>query len=80
MAATTTIKVSPEVRDRVNEVAASRGVTPGALVDELITNYERSAWFERIRSRYNELPADDDYFTETTEWEDATVADGLTDD
>ena len=80
MAATTTIKVSPDVRDRLNRAAASRGVTPGALVEQLVADYERDRWFELIRSRYDALPADDDYATETREWEDATIGDGLADD
>jgi len=79
MAATTTIKVSSEVRDRLNSAAASRGVTPGFLVEELVDRYERDQWFESIRARYSALSADDDYLAETGDWERATVADGLAD-
>lgn len=76
MAATTTIKVSTHVRDRLNSAASARGVTPGRLVEELIADYERARWFETIRARYDAMPADDDYDAETSAW-DATAADGL---
>lgn len=73
---TTTIKVSTEVRDRLNAAAASRGLTPGALVQEFLSQYERGLWFEKIRTGYAALPSDDDYARETEEW-DATLGDGL---
>ncbi|MFV0532808.1 MAG: hypothetical protein ACK5MR_04035 [Cumulibacter sp.] len=78
MAATTTIKVSTEVRDRLNSAASVRGVTPGVLVEELIADYERARWFEAIRDRYDALPDEDDYVTETSAW-DVTAGDGLAD-
>jgi len=76
MAATTTIKVDPEVRDRLNTTAAARGVTPGRLVDELLTSYERAQWFADIRAAYDRLPAEDDYVAETIAWNE-TNGDGL---
>lgn len=36
MAATATVRVDPEVRDRINELAAARGVKASALVGDLV--------------------------------------------
>jgi len=37
--ATTTIKVSPEVRDRLNALASESGSTAGSVVEELLEAY-----------------------------------------
>lgn len=79
MAATTTIKVSTEVRDRLNSASAARGMTPGALISELVDSYERAQWFDAIARSYKNLPTDDDYHAETNEWDAATAGDGLAD-
>jgi len=76
MAATTTIKVTPHARDRINARSRERGVTPSVFVESLIDQYERAQRFAAIRAGYAALPADDDYFTETAEW-DMTNTDGL---
>lgn len=81
MVATTTIKVTPAVRDRLNSASVARGITPGALVEELMDSYERATWFEQVRRGYEALSgADaDSYTNESQEWESATINDGLAD-
>lgn len=76
MAATTTIKVTPRARDRINERARARGVTPSAFLEILLDEYDRAQRFAAVRAAYAALPPDDDYYTETAEW-DAVTADGL---
>lgn len=76
MAATTTIKVTPRARDRINERARAQGVTPSVFVEKLVDEYDRAQRFSAMRAAYAALPPDDDYYTETAEW-DAVSADGL---
>lgn len=75
-AATTTIKVTPAARDRINARAKARGVTPAVLLDALLDADDRAQRFAAVRAGYAALPPDDDYYDETAEW-DATNADGL---
>jgi len=78
MAATTTIKVTPHARDRINERARSQGVTPSRFIESLVDEYDRAQRFAAVRAGYEALAADDDYRQETAGW-DATLADGLDD-
>lgn len=75
-AATTTIKVTPHARDRINARARSQGLTPATYVERLVDEDERRQRFADVRDGYAALAADDDYYAETAEW-DATVADGI---
>lgn len=75
-AATTTIKVTPHARDRINERARARGITPAALLEALLDADDRAQRFAAVRAGYATLAADDDYQDEVAEW-DATSADGL---
>ena len=43
--AATTIKVSPEVRDRLNELAAAEGRTAGSMVEKLL---EEHLWRHKV--------------------------------
>jgi hypothetical protein len=76
MAATTTIKVTPHTRDRINDRARAQGVTPATLVERLLDQDDRARRFDAVRAGYAALPADDDYYAETGEWE-AVGTDGL---
>lgn len=76
--ATTTIKVTPEVRDRLNEVAAAEGRTAGSIVEKLLDEY---LWRQRIETAGRQMramtPEDRaEYLAEAALW-DATSADGL---
>lgn len=75
-AATTTIKVTPHARDRINERARARGMTPAALLEELLDADDRAQRFASVRAGYAALATGDDYQAETAEWA-ATSADGL---
>jgi predicted DNA-binding protein len=81
MAATATIRVTPETRDRLNRISAERGISAGELVDELAGQAEGRALLEAMEDHYLELRADPDAWArdraEVSEW-DATAADGLT--
>lgn len=74
-AATTTIKVTPAARDRINERARARGMTPAALLEALLDADDRAQRFAAVRAGYAALPADDDYETESAAW-DVTNDDG----
>jgi hypothetical protein len=75
-AATTTIKVTPRARDRINERARTRGITPAALLEELLDADDRARRFAGVRAGYAALVAEDDYLDEASEW-DPTITDGL---
>ncbi|WP_460835301.1 hypothetical protein [Nocardioides hungaricus] len=75
-AATTTIKVTPHARDRINERARARGLTPAALLEALLDADDRAQRFAAVRVGYAALPVDDDYYSEAAEW-DAANTDGL---
>lgn len=75
-AASTTIKVTPQARDRINERARARGMTPAALLEALLDADDRAQRFAAVRAGYEALAAHDDYQAEVAEW-DATSADGL---
>ncbi|WP_415855103.1 hypothetical protein [Sinomonas sp. G460-2] len=74
----TTIKVSRELRDRINHDAEDRGLTAAALLAELVDEYERAQRFAAVRRAYSSLSVDGDEATESALWE-ATLADGLAD-
>lgn len=76
MAATTTIKVTPHARDRINARARAAGVTPAVFLERLLDADDRAQRFAAIRAGYKALPAGDDYDDETSAW-DTTGADGL---
>ena len=77
----TTIKVSTELRDRINVVAAEQGLTAGSLVEKL---FEDWLWRQKVelakqqmRSATKEEWAD--YMAEAEAW-DVVAGDGLEDD
>lgn len=76
MAATTTIKVTPHARDRINERARAAGVTPAALLEQLLDADDRARRFSAVRAGYAALPDNDDYYAQTAEW-DVTSTDTL---
>lgn len=66
----TTIKVPTELRDRISEGARKRGVTTAALLTQLLDEHERTQWFAAIKQAYQQLPVDDDYWSETHAWDE----------
>lgn len=76
--AATTIKVSSELRDRLNEVAAERGLTAGSLVEKLLDDWLWQQQVElAIRQMRSMTPEEKaEYMAEFEEW-DVTLCDGL---
>ena len=80
VAATATIRVTPETRDRLNRIGAERGMSAGELVDELARQADDQALLEAMQSHYDQLKLDPEawelYRAEVTAW-DTTAGDGL---
>lgn len=69
----TTIKVSTELRDRINRDARERGVTAAGLIEGLLDAYERR---QRMESFGRALrAADQEYWDESRGW-DVALSDG----
>ena len=74
----TTIKVSAETRDRVNELAASQGLTAGSMIEKVLADY---LWRQEValaKQQMLDAPAEvwADYLEETRSM-DGSLADGL---
>jgi hypothetical protein len=80
MAATVTIRVTPETRDLLNRISAQRGLSTGELVEELATQAEDRALLEATAQHYDDLRSDSEawaeYRSEVSAW-DGTSGDGL---
>ena len=74
--ASTTIKVTVELRERVSREAKRRGVTAAALLAEALDELDRQQRWEDVRQAYASLPADEGYGDEVRAW-DVTLSDGL---
>lgn len=70
---TTTIKVSVELRDRINRDAQEQGVTAAGLIEKLLDGYERRRRMEAFGRAFRS--ADQDYRDEFREW-DVALSDG----
>ncbi|MEZ5086896.1 MAG: hypothetical protein R2722_11820 [Tessaracoccus sp.] len=69
--ATTTIKVSVGLRDRINNAARERGVTAAAVIEGLFDGYERRRRMEAFGRAFRS--ADQEYFDELREWDVALL-------
>jgi hypothetical protein len=83
MAATATVRVDPEVRDRINELAAARGVKASQLLGQLVRAAEENQLLADMNEDFDALRQDPQaraaYDDELREW-DATLLDGLGDE
>ena len=70
----TTLKVSKELRDRIAQLAAARGVSAGDLLAQLVDEQERRARLAAVQAAY--AARDAAYDDETRAW-DAAAADGI---
>lgn len=68
-----TIKVSGELRDRINREAMERGLTAAGLVEKLLDAHERRRRMEEFGRAFRS--ADDSYWDEFNEW-DISLGDG----
>lgn len=76
----TTIKVTSELRDQLNEAARAQGLTAGSLVEKLLKDYLWRQEVELAKRQMREAPKEvwDDYMAEFRTM-DASLADGLDD-
>ena len=63
----TTIKVSAELRDRINHDAQARGVTAAGLIEGLLDGYERRRRMESFGRAFRD--ADQGYWDEFRDWD-----------
>lgn len=72
----TTIKVDTAVRDRLSDVAGKRGITMGALLEELSRKAEDEQFWAEVYASYERLQADPeawaDYLAEGLSWTEAS--------
>jgi predicted transcriptional regulator len=74
----TTIKVSTELRDRINAVAAERGLTAGSLIERVFDDW---LWQQQVETAIRQMrsmtPQEKaEYLAEFKEM-DASLSDGL---
>ena len=67
-----TIKVSEELRDRINRDARERGVTAAGLIEGLLDGYERRRRMESFGRAIRS--ADSEYWDEFGDW-DVSIGD-----
>lgn len=65
----TTIKVSTELRDRLNTEARRAGVTAAQVIEALFEKRDRLERFEEIRRARAASPRTDEDAIEDSEWE-----------
>ena len=74
----TTIKVSPETRDRINELAAGQGLTAGSMIEMVLADY---LWRQEValaKQQMLDAPAEVwAAYLEETRTMDSSIADGL---
>lgn len=73
----TTIKVTKDLRDRLNLRAEAKGLTLAGFVERLLESYERRQRMEAFGKAFRS--ADTEYWDEFRAW-DVTLADGLDDE
>jgi predicted transcriptional regulator len=78
----TTIKVSRELRDRLSRLAKLRRTTMADVLDAAATLMEEEAFFAQMQDQLvrlrDESPREwDAYRAEATDWERATIGDGM---
>ena len=80
MAATTTVRVSPETREALTKLSGERGVSTADLIAQLVAVEQERVLLAAMSSSFAELSADSAAFTEYQAeqklW-DSTAGDGL---
>ncbi|MGI8800717.1 MAG: hypothetical protein ACR2KV_00880 [Solirubrobacteraceae bacterium] len=78
MAATTTLRVRPDTRDRINRLAAEDHVAAPELIDRLVEKEEQERLLRAMNDDFDKLRNDGtrwaDFNAETAAW-DTTTAD-----
>jgi len=77
----TTIKVTTQVRDELNKLAAAEGRTAGSMLEKLLEEHLWRIEVEAAKKAMREAPQEvwDEYMREFRAW-DATLMDGLEDE
>jgi len=77
----TTIKVTTQVRDELNKLAAAEGRTAGSMLEKLLEEHLWRLEVEAAKKAMREAPQEvwDEYMREFRAW-DATLMDGLEDE
>ena len=77
----TTIKVSTELRDRLNAVAEEQGLTAGSMVEKLLEDWLWRQQVELAKQQMRSATKEEwaDYLAEAEAW-DVVAGDGLEDD
>jgi predicted DNA-binding protein len=82
MAATATIRVRPETRERLKRLSQDRGLSTPDLLDSLVRRAEDDQLLAEHEAAMTRIMADPaqaaSYRSELSDW-DATLQDGLTD-
>jgi len=80
LAATTTIRVTPDTREALSALSAERGMTTADLVAELVALEQERVLLAAMNQGFADLAADpaamEEYRAEQRIW-DSTVGDGL---
>lgn len=80
--ATTTVRVTEQTHAILRELAAAKGASIQAFLEELVERYRREQFFADLTADYERLRQDpvawEQELAERKEWE-ATLADGLDD-
>ncbi|MCG2803266.1 MAG: hypothetical protein L6311_14395 [Cellulomonas sp.] len=73
----TTIKIDPELRDRINDAARERGLTAGSFVESLFEGWLREQRFAAIREAVGRTSVDlvESWSAESADY-DTTLVDG----
>ena len=77
----TTIKVSRDLRDRINAAAKEQRMTPSSFLEVLVGAYERDRWIEAAVAEMNASPPEvwEDYMRDVRSM-DSSLTDGLEDE
>ena len=77
----TTIKVTAQVRDELNKLAAAEGRTAGSMLEKLLEEHLWRLEVEAAKRAMREAPQEvwDEYMQEFRAW-DSTAMDGLGDE
>ena len=80
MQASTTVRIRPETREKLKELARRAGVPMPTLLDEMVEAYRRQRLLEEANRAFAELRADEKAWqqeqAERADW-DAALGDGL---
>ncbi len=83
MSTSTTIRVPSATRDKLVEISREEGKSTGQIIDEMLFERQKKAFFAQLAEDFRRLRADPeawaDYQNEIALW-DSTLMDGLEDE